>query len=83
MGVKGQTGELLDVLRWSDATIEWADGDPTKGALLVGSPLGRVRAMLARAHGDEAAYRDYRDGYFDMATSFGFEGDTAWAEAVP
>jgi adenylate cyclase len=39
MGIKAQTGELHDVLRWSEATIAWADGDATKGGLIVGSPL--------------------------------------------
>jgi hypothetical protein len=45
--------------------------------------LLRLRALLARAHGDEAAYCDYRDRYRDMATSLGFEGHIAWAEAMP
>ena len=44
--------------------------------------LLRLRALLARAHGDEAAYRDYRDRYRAMATSLGFEGHMAWAEAM-
>ncbi|MGO9152098.1 hypothetical protein [Mycobacterium sp.] len=43
----------------------------------------RLRAPLARAHGDEAAYRDYRDRYRAMATSLGFEGHMKWAEAMP
>jgi hypothetical protein len=34
-----------------------------------------VEALLDRgADGDEAAYRDYRDRYRDMARSLGFEG---------
>ena len=45
--------------------------------------LLRMRALLARAHGDEAAYRDYRDRYRAMATSLGFEGHMKWAEAMP
>ena len=44
--------------------------------------LQRLRALLARAHGDEAAYRQYRDRYRAMATSLGFEGHIAWAEAM-
>ena len=36
--------------------------------------LLRMRALLARAHGDEVAYRGYRDRYRDMAKSLGFEG---------
>ena len=45
--------------------------------------LLRLRARLARAHGDEAAYRDYRDRYRAMAKSLGFEGHMKWAEAMP
>jgi hypothetical protein len=45
--------------------------------------LLRLRALLARAHGDDKAYRGYRDRYRDMATSLGFEGHIAWAEAMP
>jgi class 3 adenylate cyclase len=45
--------------------------------------LLRLRSLLAHAHGDDTAYRDYRDRYRDMATSLGFEGHIAWAEAMP
>ena len=45
--------------------------------------LLRLRALLARAHGDEASYRDYRDRYRAMAASLGFEGHMKWAEAMP
>jgi class 3 adenylate cyclase len=45
--------------------------------------LLRLRALLARAHGDEAGYRDHRDRYRAMATSLGFEGHMKWAEAMP
>ena len=45
--------------------------------------LLRMRALLARAQGDETAYRDYRDRYRAMATSLGFEGHMKWAEAMP
>ncbi len=44
--------------------------------------LLRLRALLARAHGDEAAYRDYRDRYRAMAKSLGFEGHMDWAGAM-
>jgi hypothetical protein len=44
--------------------------------------LLRLRALLARAHGDEASYRDFRDRYRDMATEVGFEGHMEWAEAM-
>jgi class 3 adenylate cyclase len=45
--------------------------------------LLRLRALLARARGDEVAYRDDRDRYCAMATSLGFEGHMKWAEAMP
>ena len=55
-------------------------------ALPPGRPLGghkRLAAALARAHADEAVYRDYRDRYRALGTSLGFEGHIAWAEAMP
>jgi hypothetical protein len=45
--------------------------------------LLRLRALLARAHGDEARYRELRDQYRDMAKSLEFEGHINWAEAMP
>jgi adenylate cyclase len=45
--------------------------------------LLRSRALLARAHGDAAAYAHFRDRYRDMARTLGFEGHIAWAEAMP
>ncbi|OBI38581.1 AAA family ATPase [Mycobacterium colombiense] len=43
----------------------------------------RLRALLARARGDEAAYTQFRDDYRDMAKTLGYEGHIAWAEAMP
>jgi hypothetical protein len=37
--MKHRAGEMADILRWSQTVIDWADGDPTKGNLVVGSPL--------------------------------------------
>jgi class 3 adenylate cyclase len=37
--VKCETGEMADVLRWSQQVIDLADGDPTKGNIIIGSPL--------------------------------------------
>jgi hypothetical protein len=45
--------------------------------------LLRLHALLARAHGDAAAYADFRDRYRDMAKTLGFEGHIAWGEAMP
>ncbi|OBH91522.1 adenylate/guanylate cyclase domain-containing protein [Mycobacterium sp. E2733] len=53
------------------------------GFVLHELPLLRLRALLARAHADDAAYRDYRDRYRATATSLGFEGHIKCAEAMP
>jgi len=45
--------------------------------------LLRLRALLARAHGDAADYAHFRDRYRDTAKTLGFEGHIAWAEAMP
>ena len=45
--------------------------------------LLRLRALLARAHGDTLAYAQLRDRYRDMARTLGFEGHMKWAEAMP
>ena len=44
--------------------------------------LLRLRALLARAHGDEAGHRDWVSRYRAMAESLGFEGHLDWAEAM-
>jgi adenylate cyclase len=44
--------------------------------------LLRLKALLARARGDEATYRNFADRYRDMATSLGFEGHMAIAGAM-
>jgi hypothetical protein len=55
-----------------------ADEDLVREIWLLG-----LRALLARAHGDDTVYRDYRDRYRDMARTLGYEGHIAWAEAMP
>jgi hypothetical protein len=44
--------------------------------------LLRLRALLSRARGDNAAYRDLVGRYRAMAESLGFEGHIAMAEAM-
>jgi class 3 adenylate cyclase len=45
--VKAESGEWSDVLRWSQRVIDLADGDPSKGNFIVGSPL--AAAFTSRA----------------------------------
>jgi class 3 adenylate cyclase len=87
------TGVLVETLldRGADAdmaeaetAIERLAAAPADEGLVIREIwLLRLRAMLARAHGDETEYRDFRDRYLDMAKTLGFEGHIAWAEAMP
>ena len=87
------TGVLVDTLlnrgaesdvAEAEAAIERLAAAPAdEGLVLREIWLLRLRALLARAHGDDTAYRDYRDRYRDMAKTLGFEGHIAWAEAMP
>ena len=44
--------------------------------------LLRLRALLAKAGGDEITYHDFRDRYRKLATNLGFEGHMAMAAAM-
>ena len=44
--------------------------------------LLRLRALLARARGDEASYRDLAQRYRETAASYGFEGHLALAKVL-
>jgi hypothetical protein len=44
--------------------------------------LLRLRALLAQTRGATARYRDLVERYRTMATSLGYEGQVAWAEAM-
>jgi hypothetical protein len=67
----------------ADATIERLAAAPADDGLALRDIwLLRLRALLARAHGADARYREYRDRYRDMAKTLGFEGHIAWAEEM-
>jgi class 3 adenylate cyclase len=68
----------------AEAAIERLAGAPTAdGSVLRDIWLLRLRALLARARGEGVKYLDFVNRYRDMATSLGFEGHIAWAEAMP
>jgi len=75
-GGKGDFPEAQDTI----GRLEAARTEP--GFVFHELPMLRLRALLAHAHGDEVSYRDYRDRYRDMATTLGFEGHMAMAEAM-
>jgi type IV secretory pathway VirB2 component (pilin) len=39
IAVKSHGGDTAGVLKWSQAVIDWAAGDPAKGSFAIGSPL--------------------------------------------
>ncbi|WP_286175296.1 adenylate/guanylate cyclase domain-containing protein [Mycobacterium sp. DL99] len=47
--VKMECAEVSDVLRWSQQVIDLADGDPSKGNFIFGSPLALAYTSLAFA----------------------------------
>jgi class 3 adenylate cyclase len=72
-----------DDLSEADAAIERLAAAPADEGLVIREIwLLRLRALLARARGDAAAYADFRDRYRDMARTLGFEGHIEWAEAM-
>jgi adenylate cyclase len=77
-----QRGTSADIEE-AQAAIERLAAEPTDpGFVLFEVPLLRMRALLARAHGDDATYTQFRDRYRDMAKTLGFEGHIALAEAM-
>jgi adenylate cyclase len=77
---RGADGDL----RQAQAAIDRLAEVPTEPGLVLNElPLVRLRALLARAHGDEAGYPDYADRYREMARTTGFEGHMAIARAMP
>jgi hypothetical protein len=77
---RGADGDVVE----AEAAIERLAAAPADEGLVIREIwLLRLSALLARAHGDDTAYRDYRGRYRDMARTLGFEGHIAWAEAMP
>ena len=67
----------------ADSTVRRLAAVPTDpGFVLHKIWLLRLRALLARAHGDAAAYAHFRDRYREIARTLGFEGYIAWADAM-
>jgi adenylate cyclase len=68
----------------AQAVIERLAAVPIEeGVVLYELPLLRTRALVARAQGDDANYRRYRDRYRARAHELGFEGHIDTAEAMP
>ncbi len=75
----GSDGDVTE----AEAAIDRLASTPAEGVVVRDIWLLRLHALLARAHGDDERYRNYRDRYRDMAKTLGYEGHIAWAEAMP
>jgi hypothetical protein len=75
-------GTEADVAEAQSATDRAANLPTDTGLVLRDVTLLRLRALLARARGDDVAYRDAAGRYRVMAESLGFEGHIAMAEAM-
>ena len=89
----GSTGLLVETLLERGAEADLTEAEEAIDRLtnlradqnwaMLEITLLRLRALLARARGDDVAYRDLVNRYRAMAKSLGFEGHIAWAEAMP
>jgi hypothetical protein len=76
---RGAEGDLAEAQRITDRLANLTVDD---GSAVVEILLLRLHALLAQARGDDVAYQDLVRRYRAMAESLGFEGHTAWAEAM-
>jgi adenylate cyclase len=76
---RGRDGDLDEAQKAID-NLAATPTDP--GFVYHELPLLRLNAMLAKARGDDARYRDFRDRYRSRAESCGFEGHIALARAM-
>ncbi|HEY6818091.1 MAG TPA: adenylate/guanylate cyclase domain-containing protein [Mycobacterium sp.] len=77
-----QRGANADKAEAQAATERLAAVPVEPGFVLYDVTLLRLRALLARARADDAAYRDFVDRYRAMAISLGFEGHMAMADTM-
>jgi class 3 adenylate cyclase len=76
---RGASGDLAE----AEAAFHWlADLLADHDWAMLEITLLRLRTLLARASGDDVAYRDLVNRYRAMAESLGFEGHIAWAETM-
>jgi adenylate cyclase len=77
--IRGADGDLQE----AQAAVDRLAAVPTEpGFVLHEIHLLRLRALLARARLDDAAYEDFRNRYRTMAEKLGFEGHIAMAQAM-
>jgi adenylate cyclase len=79
IGVRVVTGEIQEVLRWSDIVIDLAHDDPVKGNYVLGSPLATAYATrsLARLSFALPGWRDDMERAVELA-----RGSDPWTRAA-
>ncbi len=76
---RGAAGDLAE----AGEQVDWlANVSADNGSAALEITLLRLRTLLARARGDDDAYRDLTGRYRTMAESLGFEGHIVWAEEI-
>jgi adenylate cyclase len=76
---RGGAGDIAE----AEAAIERLAAVPVDpGFVLHELPIRRLRALLARARGDDDGYRRFADSYREMANDVGFEGHMAVAATM-
>ena len=76
---RGAEGDVAE----AEAQIDWLENlSADNGSAALEITLLRLRTLLAAARGDHAAYSDLASRYHAMAESLGYEGHTAFAEAM-
>jgi class 3 adenylate cyclase len=77
-----ERGTEADLAEAQEAFDRLTNMSADEGSAMREITLLRLRVLFARARGDEVAYRDLASRYLAMAKSLGFEGHSAWAEAM-
>ncbi|BBX71662.1 cyclase [Mycolicibacterium psychrotolerans] len=77
---RGAEGDLAEA---QEAIDRLANLSADQDSAVLDITLLRLRALQARAGGDNVAYQDLVNRYRAMAESLGFEGHMKWAEAIP
>lgn len=76
---RGADGDMAE----AQAAINTLAAVPTvPGYVLHEVPLLRMRALMARVHGDELGYRQFVERYRARSVACGFDGHLALAEAM-
>jgi hypothetical protein len=77
-----ERGAEDDLAEAQDAIDRLSNLPADRGSAMHDIWLLRLRALLARARGDDVAHRDLVSRYREMADSLGFEGHIAWVKAL-